>query len=225
VLAKLRDDHNRQQTELELRLALAVALMATKGWTALAVLREYERAQKLAEQIEDQGSLVRSMYGIFANQFVRDDLSLAVQTAQQLLTLAESCDDIAGRWIGHYCVGASSFQAGALGTATEHFQKALALDDLEQARILCHSTTGRDVGVLILNYFSRTLTVLGLPHQARSRRDELLVRGRALGHTPSRASSCVGAFILNRHSGGVFEGWLHEEGADLCGRTLQREHR
>src|SRR5215813_10062873 len=54
--------------------------------------------------------------------------------------LAESCDDIAGRWIGHYCVGASSFQAGALGTATEHFQKALALDDLEQARILCHST-------------------------------------------------------------------------------------
>src|SRR5262245_54851027 len=69
-------------------------------------------------------------------------------------------------------IAQSSFQAAALSTATEHFQKALALDDLERARIAC-SSTGADIGVHILNYFSRTLAVLGLPHQATMRRDEL----------------------------------------------------
>src|SRR5262249_580829 len=102
----------------------------------------------------------------------------------------EACDDVAGRWIGHYCVAASSFQLAAFTTAREHFQKALALDDLEQARI-ASSSTGLDLGVHILNFFSRTLAVLGLPHQPRFRRDELLVRGSAFGHTASQPHASV----------------------------------
>jgi predicted ATPase len=196
-LVKLPDDRRRQQTELELRLALAGALATTKGSTALEVLGEYERARELAEKIDDQGRLIHAMHGIWANQFIGDNVSLAVPTAQQLLKLAEACHDITGRWIGHRCIAMSSFQAGALSTATEHFQKALALDNLEQARILCQSTAGQDLGVNILNVFSRALAVLGLPQQARSRRDELLVRGSALGHTPSHAISCLGAFITS----------------------------
>jgi tetratricopeptide (TPR) repeat protein len=195
-LAKLPDDRKRQQTELELRLALAGASLTTKSLVAMDVQREFERARELAEKIDDQGSLIRAMYGIWGDQFVRDEVYLAVHTAQQLLRLAEACNDIAGRWIGHYCIAQSSFQAAALSTAREHFQKALALDDLEQARITC-SSTGHDIGVHILNYFSRTLAVLGLPHQAKMRRDELLVRGKALGHAPSHAASCVGAFITS----------------------------
>ena len=197
VLATLPDDRKRQHTEIELRLALAGALTATKGYTALAVLREYERAREVAQQRNDQGSLIRAMFGIWGYHSMQDNQSLAGQAARKLLKAAETHHDVAGRFIGHYCIGQGSFQAGALSTATEHFQKALALDDLEQARIVCHSTAGLDIGANILNYFSRTLAVLGLPHQARSRRDELLVRGRALGHAPSHATSCVGAFITS----------------------------
>jgi class 3 adenylate cyclase/tetratricopeptide (TPR) repeat protein len=192
ALAKLPDNRNRQQTELELRLALAGALISTKSWGALEVRREYERARDLAEQIDDLTSLIRSTWGIWANQWVRDDVPLAVHTAQQLLKLTEARDDVIGRWIGHCMVGMSSFQLAAFSTASEQFQKALALDDLEQARIVCE-TTGHDVGVPILTYFSRTLAILGFPHQAKLRGDELLVRGRALSHTPSRAYSCNGA--------------------------------
>jgi hypothetical protein len=90
-------------------------------------------------------------------------------------------------------MGQSSFQAGALSTATEHFQKALVLDDLEQARIV-RSFTGHDLGIQVLYYFGRTLAVLGFLHQSRLRRDELLMRGTALGHTPSRALSWAGVF-------------------------------
>ena len=196
-LVNLPNDRNRQQTEIELRLALAGALTTTKGQAALEVLREYERAQELAQKINDQGSLIRAMFGIWRFHHYRDNQSVAVPVVRDLLKAAETHRDVAGRWIGHYCIGQSCFQAGALDTATEHFRNALALDDLEQARIVCHSTTGADLGVLVLNYFCRTLAVLGVPHQARSLRNELLVRGRALGHAPSHATSCFGAFITS----------------------------
>jgi predicted ATPase len=212
VLAKLPDDRKRQQTDLELRLALAGASMTTKGWTALEVLRQYERARELAEKIDDQGNLIRAMYGIWGNQVVRDEASLADHTAQQLLKLAETCHNIAGRWIGHSCVGTSSFQAAAFTNATEHFQKALDLDDLEQARIVCHTTTGQDVGASILSFFSRTLAVLGFPPKARLRRDELLVRGKALGHAPSRAYSCSGIFNTS---------WLLRDKAMMIGAAQE----
>jgi predicted ATPase len=52
---------------------------------------------------------------------------------------------------------------------------------------------GSDTGVAIRSQFGKTLAILGFLDQ-RSRTEELLVRGRALGHTPSRAFSCAGAF-------------------------------
>ena len=76
------------------------------------------------------------MFGIWRFHHYRDNQSVALPVARDLLKAAEAHHDIAGRWIGHYCIGESCFQAGALGTATKHFQKALALDDLEQARSL-----------------------------------------------------------------------------------------
>jgi predicted ATPase len=194
LLARLPDDRKRQQTEIELRLGLAGALV--KSWTDLEVQREFERARELAEQIDDPQNLVHANYGIWTGQSLRDDLSLAVRTAQELLRVADAHDDVRGQWIGHCCTGMSSFQEAAFSTAKEHFEKALILDDLEQARN-AYCFTGLDLGVLILWYFSSTLGVLGLPLQARLRRDELLVRGRALGHKVSLAISCLGAFIAS----------------------------
>ena len=66
------------------------------------------------------------------------------------------------------------------------------------------------LGVVLLNFFSRTLAVLGLLHQARSQRDELLVRGRALGHTPSHACAADAAFITS---------WLLRDNAGLINAT------
>jgi hypothetical protein len=47
-----------------------------------------ERAQELAEQVDDPTNLIRSTWGVWSNQFVRDDMSLAAHTAQQLLKKA-----------------------------------------------------------------------------------------------------------------------------------------
>jgi predicted ATPase len=194
LLATLPDDRKRQKTELELRLILAGAL--PKSWNSLDVQREYERARDLARQIGDQDGLIQAAYGIWVGQFMRDDLSLTVCTAQELLRAADTHNNVAARCIGHCCTGITSFQEAAFSIAREHFEKALILDDLEQARNVYY-LTGHDVGVQILSFFSRTLAVLGFLQQARSRRDELLVRGRALSHTQSRAQSYVGAFITS----------------------------
>jgi predicted ATPase len=192
ALARLTDDRKQQKTELELRLVLAGAL--PKSWNALDVQQEYERARELATEIGDQRGLIQATYGIWAGQLLRDDLSLTVRTAQELLRAADTHNDVAGRWIGQCCIGTSSFQEAAFRTAREHFEKALILDDLQQARDVYYFT-GFDLGVGTLNYFSRTLAILGFLDQAKRRRDELMVRGRALGHAASLAISCTGVFI------------------------------
>jgi hypothetical protein len=50
----------------------------------------------------------------------------------------------------------SSFQEVAFRKAREHFQKAVVLDDLEQARAVSY-VIGYDLGVQVLSYFSRAL--------------------------------------------------------------------
>jgi hypothetical protein len=54
----------------------------------------------------------------------------------------------------------SSFQEAAFRKAREHFQKAVVLDDLEQARAVSY-VIGYDLGVQVLSYFSRALAVIG----------------------------------------------------------------
>jgi class 3 adenylate cyclase/tetratricopeptide (TPR) repeat protein len=196
VVAKLPDDRRRQQTEIQLRLSMGGALITTKGWTALEVQREYERARALASLIDDQPSLIRAMFVICVNRGARGNLLSAIQPAQELLQIAENHNDVQGRWFGHAYVAINSLYTMALKASKEHFEKALVLDDLEQARSVCQFV-GHDVGVAILTHFSKTLALLGFPNQARLRRDELLVRGRALGHTPSLAFAYSGAFTTS----------------------------
>jgi tetratricopeptide (TPR) repeat protein len=175
---------------------MAGALIATKGFSASEVQREYERARALASLIDDRSSLIRVMFGIWANHLARGHFSRAIQTAQELLEVAEKHNDLPGRWIGHGCAGINSLYTMALKSAKAHFEQAVALDSLEQARAVCQFV-GYDRGVASLSHFAKTLVILGFLDQARSCTEE--VRGRALGHTPSRANSYSGAFC---------NGWL-----------------
>jgi predicted ATPase len=193
ALARLPNNRGRQQTEIQLRLSMAGALVTTKGWSALEVQREYERARALAALIDDQPSLIRSMFGIWVSHLVRGNFSTAIQTAQELLQVAESHNDVPGRWIGHGCAGINSLYTMTLKSSKRHFEQALALDNLEQARAACQFV-GHDRGVAVLSHFSKTLATLGFLDQARWRIEELLIRGRALGHKPSHAYAYSGAF-------------------------------
>jgi class 3 adenylate cyclase/tetratricopeptide (TPR) repeat protein len=196
VLATQPDERARKQTELELRMTLASALIGTKSWAALEVLAEYKRANELAKQIGDQGNLIRTTFGMWMYPAIRENQSLAVDVAQDFLKLAETSGDIAGRWIGHCCLAFSSLQVGAFCAAREHSQKAMVLDDLERASAVCQFTA-LDLGVQALANHDRALAILGFPHQARLRRDELLVRGRTLGHTLSTVYSLSHAAVTS----------------------------
>jgi hypothetical protein len=94
MLGQLPVGRMRQQIELELRLALGGA--SIKGWTASEAQREFGRTRQLAEQVDDPQSLAHATYGIWANQFLRDDGPLAVRTAHDLLQLSDAYHYVAG---------------------------------------------------------------------------------------------------------------------------------
>ena len=51
LLAGLPDDETGERRELDLQVALGIALMAAEGWGSREAVRAYARARELSEQI------------------------------------------------------------------------------------------------------------------------------------------------------------------------------
>jgi predicted ATPase len=73
LLLSLPDSAWRQQQELDLRVALGPALMATKGYAAPDVVETVARARELAGQLDRADYLIALLYGQWV--FTSSDLS------------------------------------------------------------------------------------------------------------------------------------------------------
>src|SRR5262249_9234334 len=83
LLTSMPDDSTRQQQELDLRIALGQALIATKGWASPLVGETYTRARLLAEQLDRSDYLFPLLNGQFLFHLVRSEQKPALSLAQQ----------------------------------------------------------------------------------------------------------------------------------------------
>jgi hypothetical protein len=83
LLTSIPDNPARQQKELDLRIALGQALIATKGWASPLVGETYARARRLAEQLDRSDYLFPLLYGQFSFHLIRSELKVALSLAQQ----------------------------------------------------------------------------------------------------------------------------------------------
>ena len=132
-LSTLPPSRERDSQEIELRAALGLAWLSSKGYSAREVEESYTRARHLCEGFGDVP--LRVLYGIWAVHFVRGDAEATNELIPRLATRLEGeTPDILVSLIVRSAIGCHAFQRGDLRVARDHLGAATELCDADDPR-------------------------------------------------------------------------------------------
>ena len=204
----------RQQQELDLRIALGPALIATRGYSSAEVGEAFALASTLAEQLDRPDYLVPLHYGQWAYHLVRSEHRLALPSAERIEQIGKARSNAAALLHGRLYRGIVHFFLGELDIARTLFEQCHDLGEPAHRKASL-AITAEDGYSIMLAYLAVTLAHLGYFDQARSRADQALLEARGLQHTYTLAF-CLGfpgwiAFVANqphevgRHADEMFD--------------------
>ena len=180
-----------RRDQIKLQVALANALMHTKGYAtpetkaALGQARSLiEKAEALGEPPEDPLLLFSILYGFWATNYVGHNGDALRELASQFLALAEKQTATGPLMVAHRLMGTSLSSTGDLVEGRTHLDKAIALYDHAEHSPLA-TRFGQDVGVVILSWRSWTMWVLGYPEAALADAERAVKNAREIGHAPT----------------------------------------
>ena len=183
LLKLLPDTPERSRQELLFHITMGVPLMATRGYAIAEVETNYTRAHELCQQLGVDSELFPVLSGLWLFYMVREDLSKAREFAEQVVELAQSCDDISLKVEAHAMLGASLTHLGNFEEALEQLEKGSALYEG-----LPHlAFTGHDPAMTCLSFAGWCLWSLGYPDKALAKAEEALALARRLSHPQTLA--------------------------------------
>jgi class 3 adenylate cyclase/predicted ATPase len=191
LIASIPDSIFRRQQELELRIALGKALIATKGYAVPATINTFARARQLCEELNQPPQLVSVLHGQWTNSLMRADLASARRRADELLELGEARNDPIWKLMGCRLNGVTCFPLGEFSAAERFLKRGLELYDPAH-RAIYTALTVDDAHVVMQAYLSWVLLYLGHLDQARKQRDEALAEARRLSHAYTLAHALNG---------------------------------
>src|SRR5256714_988850 len=112
----------RAQRELDLQLALGLALIATKGQAAPEVGHVYTRARALCQQAPEAPQLFRVLWGLWHFHVVGAELQTVRQLSEELLTLAQHLHDPLYLLGAHWTLGGAGFCLGEFAPACAQWE-------------------------------------------------------------------------------------------------------
>ena len=210
-LALLPSSPALRRQEITLQVALANALMHTKGYAASETRSAFEqarllieRAEALGESPEDPLLLFAVLYGFWAANFVAFNGEALRELAAQFLALAEKQAASGPIMIGHRLMASSLAYTGDLVKGIAHYDEALALYDPAKHRALT-TRFGQDVGVVILSVRAFALWLRGYPDRAHADIEGALGNAREIGHTVTLIYALTNAASLHIELGNYQE--------------------
>jgi predicted ATPase len=134
LIATLSGTTGMRREQIKLQVALANALMHTKGYAtpetkaALGQARSLiERAEALGDPPEDPLLLFSILYGFWATNYVGHNGDALRELASQFLVLAEKQTATGPVMVAHRLMGSSLFTTGDIVGGRTHLDKAIAL--------------------------------------------------------------------------------------------------
>ncbi len=186
-IASLPSTAHLRRQQIKFQVALANALMHTKGYASLDTKASFEQARLYIEEAEALGEppddpllLFAVIYGFWVGNFVAFNGAMLRRLAAQFLALAEKQGAAIPLMIGHRLMGTSLKCTGDVALSRAHYDRALALYDPAEHRPLA-TRFGQDIGVVLLSYRAWTLWLLGCPEAARADADRALEDAREIG--------------------------------------------
>jgi predicted ATPase/DNA-binding winged helix-turn-helix (wHTH) protein len=201
LLHELPEDLARDRRELDLHLAVAPVLIAViGGWYASETERAWAHAKELCDRLGDSAALFPVVFGMYALQLVRGNASEANRLAKQLLSLAESADDVAKMLYARIALGITFYFMAEFNSALENLEICISIYDFERhGPLMAHY--GFDAGVWSLCYAAATYWQLGYLDQALNKSEEAIVLARKHSHPLSLAQADLWACIIRQMNG------------------------
>jgi class 3 adenylate cyclase/predicted ATPase len=176
-----------RREQIKLQVALANALMHTRGYSSSDTKASLDQARSLIEQAEALGEpledpllLFSVLYGFWVANITEFNGDVCRDLAAQFLALAERQPATVPRMVGHRLVGTALYFTGDYADARAHLDQAISLYDPAEHRALA-TRFGQDVKVAGLAIRSLNLWDLGYPEAALEDAEEALKNARQIG--------------------------------------------
>jgi len=210
----------RNETQLEIQIALGLCFVSVHGYSADVTRSAFERALVLSSQSEQPLKEVQAIFGIWGHYWMTAQHERAIELSQMLLAKARSLDDPIILAVGHRALGSTLFTLGKFFDARESLEKAIALtpNTSPAGTWSSYAVSPRIAARLLLGW---NLWLLGFPDQALDAAHKALQEAKSSADPYSIAFShyVVSAVHLLR---GEFQ--LSYEHAHLS-MSISAEHR
>ena len=187
-IAALPGTPARRREQINLQVALANALMHTRGYAApepKAAINQarlfIEDAEALGEPPEDPLLLFSVLWGSWVANFVAFNADVFLDLAADFLALAEEKRASVPLMVGHHIVATSLLSTGEIAEARSHYDTAFALYNPSEHRPLA-TRFGQNVGVAMQSFRSLALCSLGYLDAAQADNTHALREAREIGH-------------------------------------------
>jgi tetratricopeptide (TPR) repeat protein len=187
ILLTLPESPDRDETELELQLALGIAYQGGVGGQAPGLKKAFTRARELCEQLGKKSLISQVTGGLSVFYYVRADYRKALELARTSLSHAEQAEDPIFIALGHWYNGFLLCTQGEFPQASKHLAEVVDFYDPQQHHYPFVSIRGSDAGTGALAYDACCLWCLGYPDQAMKRSQEAFQLADELNHPYSQA--------------------------------------
>jgi tetratricopeptide (TPR) repeat protein len=131
ALVALPGTQDRSHRELDVRISLGGALIATQGYAARKVQETYSRAAELCDEL-GSGLPPRVVYGVWVGNFVSGDLASSKLMVPNLERLAQQTADATSALVAFAALASWAFWRGEYAKLSEYHASTRLLYDTSQ---------------------------------------------------------------------------------------------
>jgi DNA-binding winged helix-turn-helix (wHTH) protein/predicted ATPase len=194
ALAALPDAPERAESELKLRMILAISLVVTKGFAAAEADEISRGAWQLCGRHPDSPDAFKVLRLMGLSHMFHAEIQVAHEIGERLMVLASRLRDSTLVMEAHRALGGTCVESGKLKAGVEHFDRAV--EHYVSARHPSYVLfTGHDPKVVSECARARALWALGYPDRAL----EGVTSALALAHQLSHVQSVVSAAYYAAH--------------------------
>ncbi|MBM4258285.1 MAG: hypothetical protein FJ147_20615 [Deltaproteobacteria bacterium] len=197
LLAYTPESTERSENEMRLQLALGRTLMGTKGYADPAVEIAFSRVRELNLRMGVSTLQFAALAGLWGFYFMRANLKIAEDLAQQLVHQAMQDDEVMTRTEAYFAVGSTALYSGEVQKARQAFETGAELSSAQPEQALAARVV-QHPGAASASYLAWTLWFLGFPEQSLQCNQGALQRAQHLAHPFTQAVAIDLAVTLHQ---------------------------
>ena len=174
AIGHIADELECTKIEVELRVGIGAAFMASRGFAAPEVLEAYARAEVLCDRLGERADIFPAIWGQWLFRYGRGEFNHARRLCARLLTLAEKSGSIVLRLQAHHAMWPTLFSCGEMTEAHTHAEAGLAVYDATIHQATASSYGNHDASTCARNFGAMSLALLGEDAHARAMIDAAL---------------------------------------------------